>query len=80
MGIFSDLYDPLNSWVKNGKEKPIPICQASEICNVNIKDEEHNKKNILGCCDIWLHWDYFDRNFECYCLQTKYDSTKENYV
>ena len=69
-----------NSWVKNRKEELIPICQTNDILDVNIEDGKYNNINILEYCDMQLCWNYIDRNYECYCLEAKYDGTKENYI
>ena len=70
----------INSWVKNEKKELIPTCQANDMLNVNIEDEKYNKRNILEYCDVQLCWNYFERNYECYRLEAKYDGTKENYI
>ena len=70
----------INSWVNNEKKELIPTCQANNMWNVTIEDEKYNKRNILEYCDVQVCWNYFDRNYECYCLEPKYDGTKENYI
>ena len=70
----------LSSWVKNGKEKSIPTYQVNDILNVNTEDENYEDLEYHDSADLGFCWKYFDKNYECYCLEPKYDGTMENYV
>ena len=58
----------------------IPKCQANYIWNVVTKKEKYRKLLYDQDIDLRLCWEYFDRTYKCYCVEPKYDGTKENYL
>ena len=68
------------SWRKTCDAELIPNCQASDIWNVIIKKEKYRKLVYDDEIDLVLCWEYFDRTYKCYCLEPKYDGTREDYV
>ena len=70
----------LSSWYKICDAEWIPKCQANYIWNVVTKKEKYRKLLHDQDIDLRLCWEYFDRTYKCYCVEPKYDGTKENYL
>ena len=68
------------SWRKTCDGESIPNCLASDIWEVIIKKEKYRKLVYDDEIDLVLCWEYFDRACKCYCLEPKYDGTREDYV
>ena len=67
-------------WHKTCDAEWIPNCQANDIWNVIIKKEKYRELVYDDKIDLGLCWEYFDMAYKCYCLEPKYDGTREDYV
>ena len=70
----------VSSWVECGKEELIPTCKANNTLEVTIGDEKYEDLEYNDDVDLELCWKYFARNYECYCLEPKYDCSIKNYI
>ena len=70
----------VSSWNKTCDTVYIPSCQANDIWNVIIKKNKYRKLVYDDQIDLGLCWEYFDRTYKCYCLEPKYDGTREDYI
>ena len=57
------------SSVKNEREELIPTSQVNDILNLNSKDENYEDLEYHDDVDLGLCLEYFDKNYECYCLE-----------
>ena len=67
-------------WHKTCDAEWMPNCQANDIWNVIIKKEKYRELVYDDKIDLGLCWEYFDMAYKCYCLEPKYDGTREDYV
>ena len=70
----------VSSWNKTCDTEYIPSCQANDILNVIIKKNKYRKLVYDDQIDLGLCCEYFDRTYKCYCLEPKYDGTREDYI
>ena len=67
----------VSSWFKGRNQEFVPICRE----NFNMEYQFAGPQNfnlvdsVLKPC-----WDYIDKDFKCFCLESKADNTLENYV
>ena len=70
----------VSSWNKTCDTEYIPSCQANDIWSVIINKKKYKKLVYDDEIDLGLCWEYFNRTCKCYCLEPKYDRTREDYI
>ena len=67
----------VSSWFKGRNQEFVPICRE----NFNMEYQFAGPQNF-NLVDSVLQpcWDYIDKDFKCFCLESKADNTLENYV
>ena len=69
----------VSSWNKTCDTEWIPSWQANDIWN-DVVIEKNRKLVFDDGLDLGLCWEYFDRAYKCYCLEPKYNGTREDYI
>ena len=70
----------VSSWNKTCDTEWTPSCQTNDIWNAIIKKNKYRKLVYDDEIDLGLCWEYFDMTYKCYCLEPKYDGTKDGYI